>query len=53
MLNWSQVAPVKLASFTPIASFMDRMHARPVLGRALAEETELYRGELGGTRERA
>jgi len=46
VLNWSQVAPVKLAPFAPIVEFMARMRARPAVAHALAEETELYRREL-------
>jgi len=49
VLNWSQVAPVKLAAFAPLLEFMDRMRARPAVARALAEETELYRRELSRT----
>lgn len=46
VLNWSQVAPVKLERFPAIAAFMEKIRVRPAVARAVAEENALYRQEL-------
>jgi glutathione S-transferase len=46
VLNWSMVAPVDLAPYPAITAFMARMHERPAVARAFAEELALYRQEL-------
>jgi glutathione S-transferase len=46
ILNWSMVAPVDLAPYPALTAFMARMHQRPAVARAFAEELALYRQEL-------
>jgi glutathione S-transferase len=45
VLNWSTVTPIELTPYPGIAAFMARMHARPCVARAFAEELSLYRAE--------
>ncbi len=46
VLNWSAVTPIDLRRWPTITAYMARMLARPVIGRAVAVEMELYRREL-------
>jgi glutathione S-transferase len=46
ILNWTAVAPVKLAEFPALAAFHARMLARPAVARAFGEERTLYTEEL-------
>jgi glutathione S-transferase len=45
VLNWSMVAPVDLERWPAIAAYHNGLRERPSVGRALAEELELYRRE--------
>jgi len=42
ILNWSQAAPVDLAPYAPITSFMKTMMDRPAVARAFEQEKQLY-----------
>jgi glutathione S-transferase len=42
VLNWSRATPIDLTPFAPITAFMARMHERPSVARAFAEEWALY-----------
>ena len=45
VLNWSMVAPIDLKRWPAIAAYHDGLRARPSVGRAFAEELELFRRE--------
>jgi glutathione S-transferase len=46
VLNWSAVTPVDLAPWPAITSYRARLHERPSVARAFADETALYGQEL-------
>lgn len=46
VLNWSLVTPVDLAPYPAIVSYHARLHERPSVARAFAEERVLYGKEL-------
>jgi glutathione S-transferase len=51
VLNWSQVTPVDLKAWPAIGAYHTALHQRASIARALAEERELYLGELARHRE--
>lgn len=46
VLNWSLVTPVELAKWPAIAAYHARVHQRPSVARAFAEERALYLKEV-------
>jgi glutathione S-transferase len=46
VLNWSAVTPVDLAPWPAITAYHKRLHERPSVARAFAEERTLYGREL-------
>jgi glutathione S-transferase len=42
VLNWTAVMPIDLSKWPAIGAYMARMHARPAVARAFAEERALY-----------
>jgi glutathione S-transferase len=42
VLNWASLVNLDLAPYPNVAAYRDRVHARPSVARALAEERELY-----------
>ncbi len=42
ILHWSQVTPIVLADYPPLAAFMQRMKERPAVAAALREELAQY-----------
>ncbi len=42
VLNWTAVMPIDLSKWPTIGAYMARMHARPAVARAFAEERALY-----------
>ena len=46
VLGWSVVTPVDLKSWPALDAYLKRMHARPSVARAFAEERALYVEEL-------
>jgi glutathione S-transferase len=46
VLNWTTVTPIRLERWPSLAEFMKRMHDRPAVARAFAEEKDLYVREL-------
>jgi glutathione S-transferase len=43
VLNWASVTAVKLADWPAVAAYQARLHERPSIARALAEEFALYK----------
>jgi len=47
VLNWAQATPIRLDAFPAVATFFQRMKARPVVARVLATEIEAFIAERG------
>jgi glutathione S-transferase len=45
VLNWAKVTGIDLAQWPPINDYDRRMHQRPSVARAFAEELDLYKAE--------
>ena len=46
VLNWSMVTPVDLGKYPVIKAYQGRLHQRPSVAKAFAEERMLYGKEI-------
>lgn len=46
ILNWTQPTGIDLAKWPAVQTYFQRMHARPSIAKAFAEELALYKEEL-------
>jgi glutathione S-transferase len=45
VLNWAKLSGIDLATYPAIDAYLRRLHQRPSVARAFAEEFEIYKGE--------